>query len=93
MSIAEMLPEVRSLSRGEKIKLIQLLAQELERDEAEIIESGRDYPMWSPDAAFAAGETMLEVLAENQVPGTIVVQSWAGTNSDKCPTLVVATTI
>jgi len=66
MSIAELLPEVRSLSRGEKIKLIQLLAQELGREEAEIIESGRDYPMWSPDSAFAAGATMLEVLAEEK---------------------------
>ena len=65
MSITEMLPEVRSLSREDKIKLIRLLAQELERDEAEIIESGRDYPIWSPDSAFAAGATMLEVLAEN----------------------------
>ena len=65
MSITEMLPEVRSLSRGEKIKLIQLLAQDLERDEAEIIESDRDYPVWSPDAAFAAGAVMLDILAEN----------------------------
>ncbi len=65
MSIAEMLPEVRSLSRVDKIKPIQLLAQELERDEAEIIESGSDYPVWSPDAAFAAGATMLDVTAEN----------------------------
>ena len=64
MSITEMLPEVRSLSRGDKLKLIQLLAQELERDEADIIEPNRDYPIWSPDSAFAAGATMLEVLAE-----------------------------
>ena len=64
MSITEMLPEVRSLSRGDKLKLIQVLAQELEREEAAIIESGRDYPVWSPDAAFEAGATMLDVLAE-----------------------------
>ena len=38
MSIAEMLPEVRSLSRQDKIKLTQVLARQLERDEAEIIE-------------------------------------------------------
>lgn len=68
MSIIEMLPEVRSLSRGDKIKLIQVLAQELERDETEVIQSGRDYPIWSPDAAFAAGAAMLGVLAEEQRP-------------------------
>ena len=64
MSIAEMLLEVRSLSRGDKIKLIRLLAEELERDE--VIESNRDYPIWSPDSAFSAGATMLEVLSEEQ---------------------------
>ena len=56
MSFTEILPEIRSPSRGDKLKIIQ----ELERDEAEIIESGRDYPAWSPDSAFAAGETMLK---------------------------------
>ncbi len=66
MSIAEMLPEVRSLSRQDKIKLIQLLAQELEQDEAEVIESNRNYPLWSPDASFSAGATMLEVLEEEK---------------------------
>ena len=66
MSITEVLPEVRSLSRGDKLKLIQLLAQELERDETEIIAPNRDYPVWSPDAAFAAGATMLDVLAEEK---------------------------
>ena len=66
MSIAEMLPEVRSLSRQDKIKLISLLAQELEQEENEIIEANRDYPIWSPDTAFSAGQTMLEVLAEEQ---------------------------
>ena len=45
MSITEILPEMRSLSRGDKLKLIQVLAQELERDETEIIESNRDYPI------------------------------------------------
>ncbi len=64
MSISEMLPEVRSLSRGDKLKLIRLLAEELEQDE--VIESNRDYPIWSPDSAFAAGATMLEVLSEEQ---------------------------
>lgn len=68
MSITEILPEVRSLSRQDKIKLIRLLAQELERDEAEIIRSDRDYPIWSPDEAFSAGAAMLDVLAEEQRP-------------------------
>ncbi len=65
MSITEMLPEVRSLSRGDKIRLIQMVAQEWVRDETEVIQPDRDYPIWSPDSAFSAGAAMLDVLAEN----------------------------
>jgi hypothetical protein len=54
MSLTEVLPEVQSLSRIDKIRLIQFLAQELERDESGLIEPGRSYPIWSPDRAFSA---------------------------------------
>ena len=63
MSLSEMLPDVQSLSRIDKIKLIRLLAQELESDECRLIESGRSYPLWSPDRAFSAADTMLKALA------------------------------
>jgi len=52
MSLTDVSPEGQTLSRREKIRLIQLLAQDLERDEEELIESGRSYPGWSPDRAF-----------------------------------------
>ncbi len=47
MSLTEVLPEVQTLSRFDKIRLIQLLARQLEQDEAGLIESGRSYPIWS----------------------------------------------
>jgi hypothetical protein len=59
MSLAEVLPEVRTLSRLDKIRLIQFLAQELERDEGELIEPGQSYPVWSPDRAFSAAVALL----------------------------------
>ncbi len=62
MSLAEVLPDVQSLSRLDKIRLIQFLAQELERDEGALIEAGRSYPVWSPDRAFTAAATLLEAL-------------------------------
>lgn len=66
MSFAEVLPGVRSLSRVEKIRLIQLLAQELEQEEGRLIEPGKSYPVWSPDTAFAAAAALLQALEEDK---------------------------
>lgn len=65
MSLAEVLPEVQTLSRLDKIRLIQILAQELEQDEAGLIESGKSYPAWSPDRAFAAAAVLMQVLEDD----------------------------
>ena len=66
MSLAEVLPEVQSLSRLDKIRLIQFLAHELERDDDGLIEPGRSYPVWSPDRAFTAAAGLLQALAEDK---------------------------
>lgn len=62
MSLVEVLPEVRSLSRLDKIRLIQIIAQDLECDPACLIEPDRSYPIESPDQAFAAAATLLRAL-------------------------------
>lgn len=67
MSLSEVLPEARSLSRLDKIRLIQFLAQELERDESYLIEPGQSYPVWSPDRAFSAAAALLEALEDDKV--------------------------
>jgi hypothetical protein len=66
MSLTEVLPEVQMLSRLDKIRLIQLLAQELERDEDDLIEPGRSYPVWSPDRAFSAAAALLQALEDEK---------------------------
>jgi hypothetical protein len=66
MSLVQVLPDVQSLSRLDKIRLIQLLAQELEQDESALIEPGRSYPVWSPDRAFSAASTLLQELEDQQ---------------------------
>jgi hypothetical protein len=66
MSLTEVLPEVQALSRLDKIRLIQYLAQELERDESGLIEPGRSYPIWSPDRAFSAAAALLQALEEEK---------------------------
>jgi hypothetical protein len=62
MSLIDVLPDVQSLSRVEKIRLLQLLAQDLETDEISLIEPGRSYPVWSPDRAFSAAAALLEAV-------------------------------
>ena len=66
MALAEVLPEAQSLSRLDKIRLIQFLARELERDDSVIIEPGRSYPVWSPDRAFNAAASLLQALEEDK---------------------------
>lgn len=66
MSLAEVLPEIQTLSRLDKIRLIQFLAQELERDEGSLIESNRSYPVWSPDRAFTAAAALLQALEDEK---------------------------
>jgi hypothetical protein len=66
MSLTDVLPEVESLSRLDKIRLIQILAQELEREESSLIEPGRSYPVWSPDQAFPAAAALLQALEDEK---------------------------
>jgi hypothetical protein len=63
MSLVELLPTVRSLSRQDKLRLIQLLATELARsEELEPIAPGLSYPLWSPDRAYDAANVLLRAL-------------------------------
>ena len=63
MSLAELLPTVRSLSRMDKLQLIQLLASDLaQAEEPAPIVAGQDYPLWSPDRAYDAADVLLGML-------------------------------
>ena len=63
MSLVEMLPDIQCLPRADNLRLIQFLAQELaEAEGPPALVSGQSYPVWSPDQAFAAAETLLQTL-------------------------------
>lgn len=63
MSLLELLPEVRALSRVDKLRLIQVLAEDLAQSEqAAPFEAGREYPLWSPDRAYEAAAVLLREL-------------------------------
>jgi hypothetical protein len=66
MSLNELLPEVQSLSRLDKIRLIQILARDLEQDEGGLIAPERSYPLSSPDRAFSAAAALLQALEEEK---------------------------
>ena len=66
LALVEVLPEVQSLSRLDKIRLIQFLARELEQDDDGLIEPGRSYPVWSPDRAYTAAAALLQALEEDK---------------------------
>lgn len=64
MSILDQLiPEARSLSREDKLRLVQLLVNDLAGDSKDEIAPKQAYPVWSPDSAFSAADVMLDALA------------------------------
>jgi hypothetical protein len=62
-ALAGLIPEAKSLSRADKLRLIQLLAEDLAGDETGEINAGQSYAVWSPDHAFDAADVMLQALA------------------------------
>ncbi len=63
MSFADIMPTVRALSRIDKLRLIQLLAEDLtQAEESAHLVVGQTYPLWSPDRAYDAAATLLREL-------------------------------
>jgi hypothetical protein len=63
MSIVEMLPSVRALSRTEKLQLIRLLAEDLARaEESTTLVARQTYPLWSPERTYEAADILLREL-------------------------------
>ena len=68
MTLTELLPTVHALPRGEKLRLIQLLAADVPREESAALDvADQTVPSWSPYAAFEGAATLLRVLDEEQV--------------------------
>lgn len=63
MSLNQVITELKTLTRLEKIRLIQLLARELEDEAKDLLEPGKSYPIPPVDQSFEAAAALLEVLA------------------------------
>jgi hypothetical protein len=62
MVSTELLNSLHTLSRADKLYIMQILISELAQEETNLIKPDQSYPIWSPYDAFDAANTMLEVL-------------------------------
>jgi crotonobetainyl-CoA:carnitine CoA-transferase CaiB-like acyl-CoA transferase len=62
MISVELLNNLRSLSRGEKLHILQVLVSELAQEEAQLLRPGGTYPIWSPYDAYEAADALLTML-------------------------------
>ena len=65
MSIIEIIPAVRGLSRGEKFQLAQMLLEDLAREEVPaMFKEGQVYPIYTPEYAPDAAAQLAQLLKE-----------------------------
>lgn len=67
MTLAEVLPAVRQLTASEKLKLIRLLAEDLDRDGAlSLFEHGKVYNLPTPYDSYGAAQALADALTAAQ---------------------------
>ena len=62
MLSSELLAEVHRLNRAEKLRLVQLLVNELAAAEASLIAEGVEYPIYTPYGNENAASVLLDLL-------------------------------
>jgi hypothetical protein len=66
MTLIELLPAVRQLSAPEKLKLIRLLAEDLEKaEDISPLEPFKTYEITTPYNTFGAGAVLMESLNQS----------------------------
>jgi hypothetical protein len=66
-SLAHLVPQLRALTRVEKLEAIQLLAQDLAGSEDRpALLAGQSYPVWSPLEAYDAAAALSQLLDNDQ---------------------------
>jgi len=67
MSVAELFPTLRNLSRAEKLRVMQFLVQELaSEEEALLLQPGATYHVWSPYNSHNAVQKLAALLEEDR---------------------------
>ncbi|NQT38547.1 MAG: hypothetical protein HQ581_13710 [Planctomycetes bacterium] len=67
MSLSELPPAIRALARADKLRLIQLLADDVAgEDMVELDLADQTVPIWSPHDAFEGAAALLRVLDQDK---------------------------
>jgi hypothetical protein len=67
MSISEIIPVLRALSRGERFQLARLLLEDLAREEqSAMFKEDQVYPIYTPEYAPGAAAELAQLLTEVQ---------------------------
>jgi hypothetical protein len=67
MTLTELLPAIKQLSPLDKIKLIRLLAEEMEsREKIAPLEPDKTYHLPTPYNSFGAGAILMQVIESNE---------------------------
>ncbi len=62
-ALPDLLPAIRSLSKADKLRVIELLAGDLAREEnTPLLRPGASYEVWTPIDAFEAAAILLREL-------------------------------
>jgi len=67
MTLSKVLPTIQSLPRADKLRLIQLIAADVARDDGIALDvANKTIPIWSPYDSFHGAATLLRVLDEDK---------------------------
>ncbi len=70
MTLAELLPALHGLAKGDKLRAIQVLAADIAREDGEmLVASEAPYPVWSPYDAFDGAATLMRLLEGEKAAG------------------------
>lgn len=71
-ALPDLLPVLRSLPRSDKLRVIELLAGDLAREESTpLVEAGATYPVWAPFFTEDAAAVLLKELEREPTPYVI----------------------
>ncbi|MEO8606631.1 MAG: hypothetical protein ABI690_02015 [Chloroflexota bacterium] len=65
MTVENLIPTLREFSRADKLRAIQFLAAELEKEETLTLKPGTEYAIWSPYDAYEAAQALQQLLDEH----------------------------
>jgi len=67
MTLTELLPALHRLPKSEKLRVIQVLAADVAREDGEmLVPSEAAYPIWSPFNAFDGAAALMRLLEDEK---------------------------